>query len=473
MKRKLFFIVLLSLLLAMLIPASGLAQGGLTYTSGVQVVNLDTSTATIKLIYYNQDGTEAANVDDTIAGSSSKTYFPIGAPAGFNGSLVISADRPIAAIANTITPDFTYGAATTSFSAGNTTFSLPLVMCNNSGFDTWFNVQNAGGSNANITIDYLPGSDGTADSETDTITPGASHTFDQSTGSSTVNCGTLADAGTGKFIGGAVITSDQPVVATVMQVSTSGFDVLMGYNGFASGSSEISLPLIMANNNSFYTGVQVQNTGTAQTTVTLEYASNTAGSFTPTDDTCVLDPGESCTKIQNSGQWTGQYIGAATVTQTGSEPLVAIVNQVSTGPAAGLGPYGTAYEGFDPSVATSNASAPLVMANNSGYYTGIQTQNVGGGDACAITIDYGPNTASGGTFNPVNESFTLDVGESKTIIQNGAPAGNGGSNNWTGVGAYIGSAQISASGCDIVAIVNEVSLISGDNFFSYDAFNTP
>jgi len=473
MKRKLFFIVLLSLLLAMLIPASGLAQGGLTYTSGVQVVNLDTSTATIKLIYYNQNGSEAANIDDTIAGSSSKTYFPIGAPAGFNGSLVISADRPIAAIANTITPDFTYGAATTSFSAGSTSFSLPLVMCNNSGFDTWFNVQNAGSGDANITINYVPGSDGTAGSETDTIKAGASHTFDQSTGSSTVNCSTLADSSSGKFIGGATITSNQPIVATVMQVSTSGFNVLMGYNGFAAGSTEISLPLIMANNNSFYTGVQIQNSGTAQTTVTLDYSANTAGSFTPTNDTCVLNPGESCTRIQNSGQWTGQYIGAATVTQTGSEPLVAIVNQVSLGPAAGLGPYGTAYEGFDPSSATPNANAPLIMSNNSGYYTGIQTQNVGGSNGCSVTIDYGPNTASGGTFNPVNETFTLNVGASKTIIQNGPPAGNGGSNDWTGKGPYIGSAQISASGCDIVAIVNEVSIISGDNFFSYDAFNTP
>ena len=100
MNKKLLILVA-AIALALLIPGAVMAQspGGLSYTSGVQVVNLDSSTATIGLTYYNQDGSVAATAADTIAGNSSKTYFPIQAPTGFNGSLVVSSDKPITAIA--------------------------------------------------------------------------------------------------------------------------------------------------------------------------------------------------------------------------------------------------------------------------------------------------------------------------------------------------------------------------------------
>jgi len=461
MKRKLVLLLALTLLLAMLATGSVFAQspGGLSYTSGVQVVNLSGSTANIGLSYYDQNGNQVATPSDTIPANSSKTYFPIHAAAGFNGSLVVSSDQPVTAIANTITTDFSYGAATTSFSSGSTSVSLPLIMCNNSGFDTWFNVQNAGGSTANITIQYNPGSDGTADSETDSLPLGTAHTYDQATGSSTVNCSSLADPTTNKFIGSAQVTSDQPVVATVMQLNTSGFNVLMGYNGFSSGgSTTVTLPLIMAKNNGFYTGYQIQNVGGGSTTATISYSPNQVNNgFNPSNDSCSgLSAGESCTLIQNGGQWTQQYIGSATV--TASQPLVVIVNQVSLG-GGGAGPFGTAYEGFDPAGASSDVVAPLIMANNSGYYTGVQVMNVGSN--CAnVTIDYGPNLA--GAFNPANVNFSLNANQSNTVIQNG---GSWGSNK------YIGSADISAPGCDIVAIVNEVAIKAGDNFFTYIGYN--
>lgn len=464
MNKKLFLLVAI-IALALLLPGAVMAQspGGLSYTSGVQVVNLDPATANVGLTYYNQDGTIAATANDSIPGNSSKTYFPIQAPVGFNGSLVVSSDKPITAIANTVTTDFSYGAATTSFSAGATSVNLPLIMCNNSGFDTWFNVQNAGTSTASITINYTPGSSGVAGSESTTIEPGAAKTFDQASGSSTKNCDDIGPT----FIGSATVSSNQPVVATVMQLGTGGFDILMGYNGFTgSGSSTVSLPLIMANNSSYYTGMQIQNVGGSATTATVNYGTNLVGGFAPTDDTCLLQPGESCTLIQQSGQWTGNaYVGSATV--TASQNLVVIVNQASLG-SGNKGPYGTAYEGFDPAVGTNDVSAALIMSNNSGYYTGVQVMNVGG-SSCNVTIDYGPNTAGG--FNPTNENFNVNAGESWTVIQTGSSPANGGVNNW-GTNKYIGSAEISGTGaCSLIAIVNEAASLSGDNFFTYIGYN--
>lgn len=466
-------VVVLALILGIAVGAS--AQSGVTYTSGFQVQNLEADEATVQLQFYSQDGALVASPTYTIAGNSSRTFFPISdVPSGFNGSLVISSDRDIRAINNLLGSGVgDYFAATNGFQSGATEVSLPLIMCNNSGFDTWFNVQNTGSADATVTINYVPGSNGNPGSETAVIAPGAAKTFSQAIGSSTVNCSTLAD-GSGRFIGSAVIIATQPIAAVVMQINTGSFKVLMGYGGFTSGSPTVALPLIMANNNGFYTGIQVQNVGNSSTTVTVDYTANTVGAGNPTDEVFDLAPGASKTIIQNGAppangsvnDWNaiGRYIGGAIITNSGNQPLVAIVNQVRPGSNA----LGTAYEGFDPASATTRASAPLIMANNSTYYTGIQVQNVSN-DTVHVVIDYGPNTA--GTFNPANEEFDLAPGTSKTIIQNGAPPANGSTVNDWGTNRYIGSATITANG-NIVAIVNQVSLSRpGDQFATTNAFN--
>lgn len=481
-------IVRLSLLVALLLSLGSFGIAGaqtgvsgidaaVTYTSGFQVQNLEATTATVSLEFYNQDGTLAVNPAPqyTINGNASRTFFPISdAPVGFNGSLVISSDKDIRAVNNLVgSGPGNYFAATNGFQAGSTSVSLPLIMCNNSGFDTFFNVQNAGSADANITITYIPGSNGTAGlTDVATIKPGAAKTFDQTEGSSTRNCATLKD-GSGKFIGSASITSNQPIVATVMQLNTGGFKVLMGYGGFTQGSPTVALPLVMANNASYYTGIQVQNVGASSTSVTVAYSPNTAGANNPIADTFTLAAGASKTIIQSgvgassgANNWNtiGRYIGAATITNTGGQPLVAIANQVRPSPA-----LGAAYEGFNPATATTKVSAPLIMANNSTYYTGIQVQNVSGGSV-NVTIKYGANTA--GAFAPADEVFTLAAGASKTIIQNGNAPGNGSAVNSWGTNRYIGSATITATGGNIVAVVNQVSgSVAGDQFAASNAFN--
>jgi hypothetical protein len=475
--KKAFVLFTIGTLLAAFAVSSTAAQG-VSYTSGFQVQNLSTTDAASIVITYYPQGTGApVSVTDSIPKSSSVTYVRIHTAAGdpFNGSVVISSDQPVAAIANTLGDFPQYGAVTGGFSEGSTSFSLPLIMCNNSGFDTWFNVQNAGSDTAHITINYKAGSHGADGSETASIEPGRAKTFDQSTGSTTKNCSTLQGSD-GKFIGSATITSDEPVVATVMQLNTTNYRILMGYNGFTGGSPDIRAPLIMANNNGFYTGIQVQNVGTAATTVTIDYSNNTAGSKQLQNDVFNLAVGEAKTLIQsgsppqngsvNSFTDGLKYIGAATITSGNGQDLVAIVNQAFPGP--GAGPFGTAYEAFSAGDATTSVSAPLVMSNNNTFYTGIQVQNVGS-TATNVTIDYLNNTA--GSYNPANETFSLQPGASWTVIQNGAPPNNGSTvNNW-GTNKYIGAATITA-GSNIVAIVNEFSAgYAGDQFYTYDAFN--
>lgn len=286
-------VVVVVVLVSLFVVGAVVAQS-VSYNSGFQVQNLESGVANIVVTFYRQDGTVAASNPYTVSASSSRTFFPINdVTAGFNGSVVISSDRNVRAVNNLVgSGPANYFATTNGFQSGATSVSLPLIMCNNSGFDTWFNVQNAGAADANITISYVPGSNGVAQSEVAVVKPGAAKTFDQKTGSTTKNCATMAD-GTGKFIGSAKITSDQPIVAAVMQLNTGSFKVLMGYGGFTAGSPTVALPLVMANNSGFYTGIQVQNTGATTTTVTVDYSANTGGANNPTDESFTLAPGAS------------------------------------------------------------------------------------------------------------------------------------------------------------------------------------
>jgi hypothetical protein len=239
-----------------------------------------------------------------------------------------------------------------------------------------------------------------------------------------------------------------------MQVGET-YKNMMGYNGFAGGSLNVSMPLVMANNSGYYTGFQVQNVGTGTATVNVQYGGNIAGPFAPSPESATLAPNQSQTFLQAGGQWTQKYVGSATISST--QDVVAIVNQVSQGAIA----LGTAYNGFDPASATNKVSGPLIMANNSGYFTGFQVMNVGVSSA-SVTCTYGPNTAGG--FAPAPEMTTIGPGNSYNSIQSG---GAWGSNK------YVGSVVCeAAAGAKIVMIVNQINpTAAGDQFMTYGGFN--
>lgn len=446
MNNRWSILIVGAIVVSLLVPMPVFAQS-IQWTSGFQVQNLASSDAAVVISYYNQDGTTAIpDVSDTIPAMSSKTYYPIAAPSGFNGSVVISSNEELVAIANTLGDSPQYAASTESFSAGATSVKLPLLMRNNGGYYTWFNVQNTGSADASVTVQYVAGSSG-SDHTTSAVTikPGAAATFDQHD---------LTSLGT-TFVGSAVVSSTQPVVASVMQVGEI-YKNMMGYNGFIGGSTQVNMPLIMANNSGFYTGFQVQNIGTMATPVTVTYGTNIGGTFAPAVETATLQPNESTTFLQNTGQWaTPKYVGSATI--TADQPVVAIVNQVKVTGVA----LGTAYDGFDPDAATNKASAPLIMANNSGYYTGVQIMNVGDSTA-PVTVTYAANIA--GTYAPPVETTTLEPGDSYNSIQNAG--------SWTG-NKYVGGLTAEApDGAKIVMIVNQIwPAAPGDQFMTYNGFN--
>lgn len=433
------------------------AQQGITWTTGFQVQNLGTTAANVTIDLYNRDGTSGgAQIADSIL--TSKTYFPIpNAAAGFQGSAVVSADQPVAAILNilgTATDKSYYSEAVTGVSQGSTTVSLPLILRGNSGFNTWFAVQNAGTTAASVTVTFkagLAGSNYTAPAVI--IEPGASYVFDQRDDANASNLGA-------KFIGSATVTSAQPLAVVVNQIGTGASKTQLSYSGFASGSPSVVLPLVQQSNGGFFSGISIQNvSATTTATVTLTYGANTVGTgAAPANQTATLVPGASTSYIVGDPT---RYVGSAVVT-TGAadQQVVVVVNQLSnTG-------KGTAYEGIASSTATSKVSLPLLMEKNAGFFTAVQCRNVSE-QAATLTLTYTPNTITGSTLTPAPVvSQNVPAGGSVTWFQNTA------GQRYVGGGTVTG-ATASQAASPVVCIVNQVNdgQIAGDAFLTYDGIN--
>ena len=439
-KAALRLLLVFSLMAALIGAASGtaMAQTGAfpAYTSGVQVANLEGTVANITLAAYNQDGTKnGSDLTDTIPANGSKTYFPISnVQAGFNGSLVFSSDKKIAAISNILAiAGGVTGKAAASYvgrDTGATTIRLPLLNKGNSGFNTWFSVQNAGTADATISIDYSD--NGIGADKTETIKPGAAKVFYQSAETHTA----------ATFAGTVTSTNNQPLVAAVIQESSA---VMFAYTGFTgAGSTAPVFPLINANNSGYITGLQIQNAGAQETEVTVSYTPGT-GTGTACTEKQTIAPGASKTfallAFANSSLGAAEncldgvrFVGSAKVTANSTnQPLVGIGNQLFPNR------NGEAYGSFSADEATAKVVMPLIMARNGGYFTGFSVQNVG--DA-ATTVSC--------SFTNTSETIaatTLQPGQALADLQA----------NRFGTGAYVGAGTCTAAaGGKIVAVVNQL-----------------
>jgi hypothetical protein len=439
------------LIFVIAIAGLGLAQspakaGAFTYTSGISLQNLADATANITIHFFLPDGSEDPNspVVDTIDPLGSKVYFPIPTEDGFSGSVVIESDVQIASISNILGNSGEAAAAYDGSSEGSLTVLIPLLMKDNSGYNTWFNVQNAGSADAAVSVAYSDGEVATA-----TVAPGAAATFDQSTETHAVS------------VFSAVVTSDQQVAVTVIEENT---DVMFAYSGFIATSVYPVLPLINANNSGYITGINVQNAGSTDTDVTITYTPSSDGALCTETQTVLA--GQSATfalyafaGVSLPGMTTDcaageKFIGSAKVTgNTATEDLTAVVNQLKPGV------NGEAYGAFNADAATGSVVLPLIMNANSGYWTSISIINVGA-TTTTVTCIFTPY----GIVDLPTPTAILDPNEGVSFLQAAADE--------FGTTKYIGSATCDAPGGQIVAVVNELGpSASDDQLLVYEGFN--
>ncbi|MBI3968565.1 MAG: hypothetical protein HY329_23270 [Chloroflexi bacterium] len=403
------------------------------WTSGFQIQATDAA-ATFTISYYDRTGRMVGSQTDTVAGGTSKTYFggSLGVAAPFAGSATVVSDQPIAVIVNELTLVPPRADSYVGIAVPMAVQFLPLIMRNNSGFNTEIFVQNAASSGqaASVKLEYYQGSSLVRTDQLPPLAAGASAWIRQ------VEQLELGE----RWVGSVKVISDQPVAAVVNQVHPSQ---LLAYSGFVGGTSRVSIPLVMNDNSGWFTGLQVQNVGAAAVPVTLRVNGQVAAQAT-------IAPGGSQSWYPVPGtdpDSSGRFVGAATIEGPAGSQLVAIVNQVH--PESG---QATTYRGF--SGGSSVVSAPLIMNDNSGFSTGLQVQNAGSE----------PTTVRLVVNGTVQATVTLAAGASQ---------------NWYPLPGtepgFVGSALVQGDpGSQLVGIVNEVQTrpdAPGENALAYEAVN--
>jgi hypothetical protein len=429
-------------------PLSSFAAN--TYSTGFQVQNLSSSVANVTIAFYPQNnGTPSASVSTTIQPKSSALYatLPSSVTAGFTGGAVISSDQNVASLVNVIANgNFNYGDSYTGVTAGANSVTIPLLFKASFGFNTFFNVQNTGSAAASVSITYSGGGLGSPLTQGPfTIQPGSSTQFDQSANAS-------LPAG---FNGSAVVTSNQPVAAAVVE---AGPTTLLAYNGFTSTSTAPVFPLVNANNSGFITGISLQNAGTSATNVTVSYTPSAAGAACTETQTIqpkgtaffALNAFASSVAGENCANGA-KFVGSGRVTaNSANQPLVGVVNQLnSASNKAG------SYNGANPAEATSAVVFPIIQDRFFGYFTGFSIVNVGS-SATPVTCTF---SGTGATQSVAS----LAPGATFTAVQQGAIA-----NAYNGSG----TCTASAAGAKIVGILNQVNpSATTDAFFVSNGIN--
>lgn len=189
------------------------------------------------------------------------------------------------------------------FASGSTTAYAPVIMNNYYGYLTALTVQNLGTAVANVTVTY-----GTGLVQTQTVNPSASYVFYSP--SSDLPSGTLTSA---------KIESDQNIVAVVNEQNS--YKRAASYAAFASGSTTVSVPIILKRYYNYNTSVTCQNIGASSTNVTITYSDDT---ITVIND--VLANGTALFYQPGEAGLSDGFNGSATITSSG-QPIVCVANE--------------------------------------------------------------------------------------------------------------------------------------------------
>ncbi len=393
--RWVMVVALAALSLMIAIPAT--AQWAGNWVSSFQVMNLGTQQANVVVEYYQENGTrvDAATHSYTVeVGSSINIYQPsvAGLPDGFKGSVVVSADQPVAAIGSE-QATYSDGSIGNSQYAGfnadetGTQFYLPNVnkKFGGSQWSSRITIQNTTANSITGTVVFYNSDSTVRDTDEFSLNGNGSTTLTQ------INDPELQDG----WLGAAIVNASGNVAVIVDVMSADGR--IETYNGFTSGSTKMYLPTLLINfgANGWNTSFQVFNVGGASATVTMTYY--TSGIATPAKVvTATLPSYQSINRYQPSvdSDLGATWIGSVVIEST--QPIVAVGTQSSGAAGKRLA---SAYNGF--ARGEKRAVLPTILRyfGGSNFITGFQIMNVGSSDA-DVTVEY---------FAPGNPTPVLTV----------------------------------------------------------------
>jgi len=425
-------IISLLLLLSVVAVAGAQDLPGTGWFTSVTIQNVGSGAASVTLQAYPQGtGTAVSSSPVTIQkdksmiflpGASGGNFIPMTLPTGFKGSMVASASDNVVAIAqlgnNPVGSNGTPGGLASSqyrgSSTGDTTISFPTVKQNFGNKITVFSVQATGDVGYSAVI-----KDNAGGTHTNTGSIGANRSvfLRPDTGFTPAmqgsNCGT--DPNTSPCLGSltvSVTSGSGTLVGAVVETQTnvSPQTVAQAASMFTSGdaSNTVFCPIVKNGFNTTqnrFSGVVVQNVGSAATTVRLRVQTDaTLGANhnqTYTQD-LAIPAGASRTFLGTTNTLGGMptnNVGAGTLTAITSggalDPNGKIIAAVNESNFAGPGQLkATANACFSAGSATSRVAFPLVKENFSGSSTSVTVQNVGSA-ATTVSLTYACNDAAG------------------------------------------------------------------------------
>jgi hypothetical protein len=273
--------------------------------------------------------------------------------------------------------------------------------------------QNVGTDTANVSIDFYP--EGIA-------TPVHYALADLNAGAATsLYVGSLTDVTAG-FRGSAVMSSTQPLVATVVQLHANAAGetvaVRMLSNGFgdADGSSQFLLATVLANTYSRTTIFSVQNIESETVTATFKFY-DTTGTLASTKVYDILAQSTKYIEMDQTSQ-----TGLASSTFNGSAIVTAVMKSDGTTPArvvATENEYYTnkfdaaSFEGLPSSKAATTIYLATGLCKKSGLTTSYAVQNSSLTTATHITVSY--YNPSDGSLKTTDGPYTIGAGQKKSI----------------------------------------------------------
>jgi len=371
-----------------------------SYDSALYIQNVHASnTANITIKYYDNNGVLNCTKGDTISALSSKGYWLPAAtcdsgslPVGWTGGVVVTSNQPIVAVGRPHVGGevMTYD----GFPSGSLSAYVPMLFNGAFGgsYNAAFYLQNTHATNtANLTIKYYDSNGVLNCTKADTLAALASKGY--WVPAATCDTGALP-AG---WVGGVLVTSDQPIVAVGRphigtQVTT--------YNGFASGSGSSYVPMLFkgAFGGSYDSAFYVQNTHASNTaSITLKYYdSNGVLNCTKADTIAPLAskgywvPSATC----DSGSLPAGWVGGVVVTS--DQPIVAVGRPH-------IGTQVTTYNGF--TGGTANTYVPMLFRDGFGgsYDSALYLQNVHPSNTANLTIKL--YDASGNLACTINDTL--------------------------------------------------------------------
>lgn len=516
-RKRYISAIITTALLMFLLTSLAQAQYSNPWWTTYQVVNMGTGPANIIIDYYDPNGnvqTAARKAFSNVppGGSVLVVQYTDDANLGSGRySAVISADQPIAAITNQETAPvggtrYTPGPPFSTYSgqsSGGNRIILPAIMYNWYGYYTEIFIMNIGSGPANdVDIVYIPGKMDIGRGLEDT---GASGVVDlnnripqyASLHKSQQNMSQLgAPSGSfqGRFLGSAVITSDQPIIAVVNQHNPGAYK-LMTYNGFTEGATKVAAPSYMRNYYGYYTTLLVANPSATDTArVTITYTPDTSqtyynemepgSSIGPVVVTYDILPQTALTRYDGPTATDGQsdlddpprayrkFFGSVLV-----ESNIEVVVQVNVEARADGDGQAGSYNGIPVEEATPNVVAPVILADFYGYYTTLVVQNTTNIPSTCVITYTSDNTYSAVKGQskaythslPANGSFTVYEGR-----KGGLEIGDINKDTfWRSGGQrqFIGAATISC-GVPVVAFVNEeADVLRRDTMYTMNTFN--